>query len=740
LPSASALGAGHVDGLETVQVVAEQLSSGVVNILANEELLEREREKSILLGISEDMSAIRNKNDLLKVLHERMKKILYISHTVTLLIDMVRQTYTGFVFDPKSLSRMYPEYARIATQDYSLDDPLMQLVLGSREPALLDLDMLMAKPGVPEWIKMNHTSGIREMVIVQLNVGERLVGCLAILSDKKGQYSHKQLRLIHGISYQVGVAISNIVANEELVARENEKSILLAISNEIAAIRYKTDLSKLVNEKLKRVLPISHVLTGLISEDRQWYSAFMLDSQSASRNHPEYVQVTSSRYPVSDGILEYVLSSDQPIVYDLAVLMRRPAVPAYLKMNYDCGMREAVFCALGDAACRTGVMVVFSATQNLIRSNHLGLIKGIASQLSTAVSNILANEKIDRQLEEISRFKQQLEIEKLYLQEEIQTTHNYGEIIGSSPAMRKVFQLVSKVAETTTTVLLMGETGTGKELIARALHNTSPRRDKLMVKVNCAALPANLIESELFGHERGSFTGATDRKIGKFELANNSTLFLDEIGELPLDLQAKILRALQEKEIERVGGRAVIRTDVRIIAATNRDLQKEVQAGHFRSDLFYRLNVFPITIPPLRHRKEDIANLATHFVHKHAKKGKGAMNFSSKVLKELTAYHWPGNVRELEHLIERSILLNSGATISSVHLPVTEREELKQLLPDAYIKTIDEVEREHIISVLKVCNGKVAGVGGAAEKLRIPSTTLTSKIRRLNIRKGYLDE
>jgi formate hydrogenlyase transcriptional activator len=495
---------------------------------------------------------------------------------------------------------------------------------------------------------------------------------------------------------------------EELMEREKEKSILLGISEDISASRNRNDLLTVLHERLKKVFYFSRLTVADPSTD--------------------------------DPILQLAASTKEPLILDLDQFVEQPRMPEWVIMNYSCGIREMVIVLLNAGGKQIGLFAILSDKKYQINPKQLRLIQGISCQLSIAIANIVANEKIELQFDEITRYKQQLEIEKLYLQEEIQTTHNYGEIIGSSAGMRKVFQLVSQVSGTVSSVLLMGETGTGKELIARALHNSSARREKLMVKVNCAALPANLIESELFGHERGSFTGATDRRIGKFELANNSTIFLDEVGELPLDLQAKLLRALQEKEIERVGGRTVIKTDVRIIAATNRDLLKEVQAGNFRSDLYYRLNVFPIVIPPLRQRREDIASLATHFLHKHAKKGKGAMGFSSRALKQLTAYNWPGNVRELEHLVERSILLTAGSTISAVHLPVAEREEMRHFLPDAHIKTIAEVEREHIISVLRICNGKVAGIGGAAEKLQIPSTTLTSKIRRLKIRKGYLDE
>ena len=311
------------------------------------------------------------------------------------------------------------------------------------------------------------------------------------------------------------------------------------------------------------------------------------------------------------------------------------------------------------------------------------------------------------------------------------------EMVGTSPAISMVFHLVSQVAPSDSTVLLQGETGTGKELVARAIHSHSHRRDKILVKVNCAALPAGLIESELFGHEKGSFTGATERRIGKFELAGQGTLFLDEVGELPPDLQVKLLRALQEKEIERIGGNGVIRVDVRVIAATNRDLEKEVRQGRFRSDLFYRLNVFPITLPALRDRKEDIPALAAHFVEKYARKtGRNIGPLPRRVLETLSAYPWPGNVRELEHLVERSVVLAKGNIIREIDLPGQELRAPGGRAENR-VKTIDEVERDHILAVLKRCRGKISGDGGAAQLLHIPSTTLNSKIKRLGIKKGF---
>jgi formate hydrogenlyase transcriptional activator len=328
---------------------------------------------------------------------------------------------------------------------------------------------------------------------------------------------------------------------------------------------------------------------------------------------------------------------------------------------------------------------------------------------------------------------------QICLEEGIGINQHYPEIIGQSGELEQTLRLISRVAPTNCTVLILGETGTGKELFARAIHHHSPRKAKTMVKVNCATLPANLIESELFGHERGSFTGASDRRIGKFELADRSTLFLDEIGDMPLELQVKLLRALQEKEIERIGGEGTIHVDVRIIAATNSDLEKKVDEGKFRADLYYRLNIFPVSLPPLRDRREDIPLLAVHFIQKLSKKlGAKITTVSKHVLEQIMDYDWPGNIRELEHVIERSILLSDDNMLRQIYLP---GKGLKCVAEGSGnrpgVKTIEENERDHIINVLRQCKGRVAGFTGAAKSLGVPPSTLTSKLKRLGIQKAH---
>jgi transcriptional regulator with GAF, ATPase, and Fis domain len=317
---------------------------------------------------------------------------------------------------------------------------------------------------------------------------------------------------------------------------------------------------------------------------------------------------------------------------------------------------------------------------------------------------------------------------------------NFDNIIGSSSALLNVMDLINRVAPSGTSVLILGESGTGKEKIADSIHDLSPRKGQSFIKVNCAALPPALIESELFGHEKGAFTGAIEKRIGKFELADKGTIFLDEIGELPLELQVKLLRVLQEKEIERVGSRAPIKINVRIIAATNRNLEREVAEGRFRLDLYYRLNVFPILLPPLRDRREDLPALIDHFINYYNRKaGKKITGVSDKVLKKLMAYDWPGNVRELEHLIERHILLAKNAVIEEINLPTFMQKQHTVTAPGDRIKTIDENERDHILAVLKKCNGKIWGLGGAAEILNLPPSTLKSKMKKLGIKKEYTE-
>jgi two-component system, NtrC family, response regulator HydG len=313
-------------------------------------------------------------------------------------------------------------------------------------------------------------------------------------------------------------------------------------------------------------------------------------------------------------------------------------------------------------------------------------------------------------------------------------------IIGNSPQLKEVLRKISIVAPTDTSVLVLGESGTGKERIARAVHENSDRKNNPLVVVNCAALPLSLVESELFGHEKGAFTGANNKRTGKFEQANGGTLFLDEIGELPLDAQVKLLRVLQEKEIERIGGEHPIKVDVRIVAATNRILEQEVAEGRFRLDLYYRLNVFPVNLPPLRDRKEDLEASALHFVKKYAALSKkNVTGITHNAMQQLFQYNWPGNIRELEHLVERSVLLAQDAEIENFTIiaPAGNVQAHAAISNDGPLLSLEDMEREHIMAALKMCSGKVFGQGGAAEMLKIAPATLYSKIKKLSIQQEY---
>jgi len=369
----------------------------------------------------------------------------------------------------------------------------------------------------------------------------------------------------------------------------------------------------------------------------------------------------------------------------------------------------------------------------LARGQAIWDTEGKAIRMCGSIQDITERKQAELNLEtalsEIQELKEKLEVERAYLLEEIKLEYNYENIIGQSDGLKYVLYKVEQIAPGDTTVLVLGETGTGKELVARAIHGLSPRKDRALVKVNCATLPANLIESELFGHEKGAFTGAHARQLGRFEVANGATLFLDEIGELPLELQPKLLRVIQDGEFERLGSSGTIKVDVRLIAATNRNLEEEVRRGRFREDLWYRLSIFPITVPPLRERMEDIALLVDFFVNKISKRlGKSIESIPVSVMNTLRDYPWPGNIRELENVLERAVINSSGPKL---HLVDELKKPHKDLTKTQ--KTLEEVERDHIVRTLEQTHWKVSGQNGAAEILGLNRSTLRARIRKLGI-------
>ncbi|MBE9461435.1 sigma 54-interacting transcriptional regulator [Dyadobacter subterraneus] len=372
----------------------------------------------------------------------------------------------------------------------------------------------------------------------------------------------------------------------------------------------------------------------------------------------------------------------------------------------------------------------YSRRNDTYTDEHAALCNRMQSILTRAIQNMLKVEMVPPSEADIA-------LPEMPMQS--QSTRIFDGIVGQSHLLLHVFDLINQVAPGDTSVLITGESGTGKERIADSIHALSGRKGKPFIKVNCAALPVNLIESELFGHEKGAFTGAVERRIGRFEQADGGTIFLDEIGDMPLEMQVKLLRVLQEKEIERIGGKSTVKVNIRVIAATNRNLEKEVAEGRFRLDLYYRLNVFPLQLPSLSERKEDIPLLVNHFIRYYSRKtGRKISGVSDRVMKNLLTYDWPGNIRELENLIERSVLLTKGFVIEEVTLPLSKNKKPASQEEDGRMKTIFENERDHIIAVLKKCNGRIRGAFGAAEILDIPPTTLGSKMKKLGIRREFV--
>ncbi|MBO9584912.1 MAG: sigma 54-interacting transcriptional regulator [Flavobacterium sp.] len=420
----------------------------------------------------------------------------------------------------------------------------------------------------------------------------------------------------------------------------------------------------------------------------------------------------------------------EPIIYsEEALINNLQEAPIKALIAHNFGIKSYLVFPLSIASIQHYHFTFYSRNLNVYSQEHLRILSSLESLLCQFVAKIYSKE-------EVSSPPKKTEVKN---GKSVNANEGFEGIIGKSSQMNTVFNYIRKVSPSDTSVLVLGESGTGKEKIAQSIHALSPRKDKPLVIINCGAIPENLAESLLFGHEKGAFTGALDRRLGKFELADGGTIFLDEIGEMSLELQVKLLRVLQEREIERVGGTSPIKIDVRIIAATNKNLEEEVAAGRFRMDLYYRLHVFPIMVPPLKKRKEDIPDLANHFIAVYSEKmARKAPVLSDFALQQIMDYNWPGNIRELEHVMQRAILLTDGNTIKEIELSMSSKMHPEPVQDSFSIKTILENERDYILYILKKCNGKISGAGGAAEILDIHPSTLNSKIKKLEIKKGII--
>ncbi|MFO0840706.1 MAG: sigma 54-interacting transcriptional regulator [Phycisphaerae bacterium] len=513
--------------------------------------------------------------------------------------------------------------------------------------------------------------------------------------------------------------MSNGDSDEQLTALENRYRALLAVSESIASCR---DLPALFHALAGQLVQVAH------------YDALSLVLHDAATGTMR-LHVLETDEPAARG-LEIVLHPEddpaglvwrtqQPLfTSDLAELQRWPE---FLRRVERYGVQSYCWLPLTTARRRLGALVFTSRRTGAYDGSDLPFLQLVASQVAVAVENALAFQEIEALTEKLAE-------EKAYLEEEVRTENDFGDIVGENAALRGILKQVETVAPTDSTVLIRGETGTGKELIARAVHDLSPRKDRTFVKLNCAAIPTGLLESELFGHEKGAFTGAICQRIGRFELAHQGTLFLDEVGDIPLELQPKLLRVLQEHEFERLGGTKAIRVNVRLVTATHRDLAEMIVEGRFRDDLFYRINVFPVTLPPLRERQDDIPRLVRHFTQSFARRmGRRIETIPSLVMDALVRYHWPGNVRELQNVIERAVILSKGPTL---HVPVADLHAPTEPVAESTVgasDTLSDAEREHIVRVLRETNWVLGGPKGAAARLGMKRSTLHWKMKKLGI-------
>jgi formate hydrogenlyase transcriptional activator len=527
-------------------------------------------------------------------------------------------------------------------------------------------------------------------------------------------------------------------AEEALRKSEERSRTLLEINNAIIANLTQEALLHAVSESLRRVVPFDRASLSLYVPEKETFRLLAMESEFQW----DHLRV-GVEYRRGEGILTWVFDHQQPVLRrDLEKEQEYPNDRRHLAD----GIYSYCVVPLIIRGKSIGTLNVGSRTRNQYSEADLEFLQEVANQVAPAVENM-------QSYQEIAALKARLEKENVYLQEEIRTEHNFEEIVGNSPALLAVLRKVEQVAPTDSTVLIYGETGTGKELIARAIHNRSVRKDRPLVKVNCSAISAGLVESELFGHVKGAFTGALERRSGRFELADGGTIFLDEVGELPLETQVKLLRVLQEREFEPVGSSQPVRVNVRVIAATNRNLQESIKTGSFRDDLFYRLNVFPIEVPPLRERRSDISKLATFFAFHYSKKlGKNIEGISQDTMDRISGYSWPGNVRELQNVIERAVILCQQPILDlNPDLAPTSARGVLPQAPEGSSKSeaatysgpaspalssLKEVERAHIMAVLKQTGGVVEGPKGAARILNLHPNTLRHRISKLGIKRS----
>jgi formate hydrogenlyase transcriptional activator len=689
-----------------------------------------------LLEINNAIITNLTQDDLLHALSDALCGVLPLDWASLTIYDPARKRFRFLAIEgPPS------DYFRVGLE-IGWQDSICCLVFEQQRPVVrYDLEREQLYPNDRRLV----AEGVHAACLVPLIVGGKGIGVLIVGSKKPNQYSDVDAAFLQEVANQVALAVANMSSYEEIAA--------LNLQVERTAARYRTLLevnNAIITHLTQEALlhSVFGTLRNVIPFDRAAFTLYnpateMFRYLASEGLLPSGYFRPGMEFHRTESISARVFDEQRPVLR--RDLEREQKYPNDRRLIAE-GIKADCLVPLVVAGRSIGTLNIASLSKNQYSEADMELLQEIGNQVALAVANM-------QSYEEIAALKARLEKENVYLQEEIRTEHNFEEIVGNSPALLTVLCKLEQVAATDSTVLIRGETGTGKELVARAIHGRSPRRHRPLVKVNCSAISAGLVESELFGHMKGAFTGAIERRIGRFELADGGTIFLDEVGELPLETQVKLLRVLQEHEFEPVGSSRSLQVDVRVIAATNRNLEEAVQSGAFRSDLFYRLNVFPLDVPPLRDRRSDIPQLATVFLSYYATKlGKNVEGITAEAMDRLAQYPWPGNVRELQNVIERAVILARGAILelepdlvsmltSSVRPrpPDGGTEAVGRPTPATPLTTfapLAEVEREHILRALKRTNGIVEGPKGAARLLNLHPNTLRHRMDKLGIKRS----
>ena len=667
-----------------------------------------DRQTQKYLTLLELSKAITSHRDLTELFHDlacRLQNLFPFRDMAVLLYDGRRNVMRSHIMEGCDAA----DYVGKEPTEVSIEDSINGHVWKHQTPIIIDdLDEDFRFPAA----QLIRDMGIKSVCCLPLSTAHQNLGTLNLWSDKTGAYRDFDINFAQLVAAQIAVAVEAQFQGEQIARERDRSQLLLQVNNTLVSHLNLRELLSAISFALSPVMPHEAAALTLYDESRN-------ELRVAAFDFPEHDGkcMTNKVIPFDGNPIGEAFSTRKTVLFDHDRVNDPQAACSGLVSGCASPLifRDRVL----------GVIGIKSNREHAFSSEDAELFEQVAKQVAIAVENALA-------YSEIETLKNKLEKEKLYLEEEIRTEYNFEEIIGASSVLRRVLQNVETVATTDSTVLIYGETGTGKELIARAIHNLSDRRERTLVKVNCAAIPTGLLESELFGHEKGAFTGAIDRRIGRFELAHQGTIFLDEVEDIPLELQSKLLRVLQEQEFERLGSSRTLRVDVRVVAATNADLEELVEAKKFRSDLYYRLNVFPINVPPLRERPDDIPLLVHFFAQKFSQQMKRRIESVPKeTMAALVNYHWPGNIRELQNLVERGVILSRGSTLE---IPLGElKQATRNFNHTNGSTTLESVEREHILRVLSESKWVIGGPAGAAARLGVNRTTLNHRLRKLGI-------